>query len=160
MAKEKTVPVTVLTTLGDQVPTFEMPITLKKLDGSDVQFKVTCKALRKTEWAGHRDARQRALFEGMQAANKKAEELTAAGGDAPSYIETAIANIETYGAEAGIREGITLDAALILQFAEGWSLTEPLTAKTLELMEDKFGGSLGNIIGAYDKAIYQGRLGN
>ncbi|RYF07346.1 MAG: hypothetical protein EOO31_06800 [Comamonadaceae bacterium] len=158
MAKDKTVPVTVLKTLGGQAPSFDLPVSIKKLDGTKVELKIKAKALRKTEWAKCRDERQRAVFEGLQAANKTIQ--AAAEGETPTYLETAIANLETHGAEASVREGIALDAQMVLKFADGWSLDEPLTAEGLELLEDSFGGSLNEIIGSYDRAIYQGRLGN
>ncbi len=171
MAKEKTVPVTILKSLDDgQAPTFKLPITLQRLDGKKAKLTLTCNAMQKTEWAELRDERQRAVFERLKAAQAaqaaQGDAQPDAGDDgsgeaeAPSYLDTAIANIATHGMVASHREGAALDAALIMRFATGWSVTNPLNAESLALLEEKFGGSLSAILADYDRAILQGRLGN
>ncbi|MDA8521978.1 phage tail assembly chaperone [Acidovorax sp. NCPPB 4044] len=170
--KEKTVSVTNLKSLGEgQAPTFKLPIVLTKLDGKKVRLTFTCKALRKTEWAALRDERQRAVFESLKESQATSQgdrdpetgeedAETPETAEAASYLDTAIANIATHGMEASIRDAMAKDAALVLQFATAWSLTDELSADNLADLEQKFGGSLAKVCADYDRAIVQGRLGN
>jgi len=174
----KTVPVTVLKRLGTQAPTFDLPVTISKLDGGQVKLQINCKALRKTEWAKLRDANHRSILEAVlkrnpgdpaeqeEKAGEAATEPPADAADAPvdappeAGIDTALDDILSRGHEANVREGLGRDANLILQFATGWDLEDTFDGENLQLLEDEYGGSMIAILLAYETAIYQGRLGN
>lgn len=80
--------------------------------------------------------------------------------NALDFIERAMERITERGIEAGVRKNLADDAALILNFATGWDLEDDFTADSLADMEDQFSGFLGAALNAYDRAIYQGRVGN
>lgn len=136
--KQKSVPVTSLKTLGGAAPTFPLPVPVKLKDGSEAVVCFTAKALRKTEWAALRDAH---LGAGKVAAEVDAEPVPF------SFV-------------ASVGEDMRKGAELISKCAEGWDLEDAFTVANLVDMEDRFGGALGNFLGAYDGAIFQGRLGN
>jgi hypothetical protein len=170
--KQKSVPVARLVKLGTQAPTFDLPVSVFKLDGSRAELVLHCKAMRKTEWAAVRDRRQgQALQSALQSALSKAadpegqpepdaaEPLTAEA-EAERAVAVAMAELAIQGHQPKVREGLSMDAETVCEFATGWDLEDPFTAGGLMALEDEFGGSLSRILGAYDLAIYQGRLGN
>lgn len=152
--KLKSIPVTKLKKLGTQVPTFEMPVTITKLDGTRAEITFQCKAMRKAEWAKVRDARAAAALE---AVNKPAPVVEDAQG---TVISQAVQHLKARGFEATVIEGMARDAATITEFARGWDLEDEFNAESLVAMEDEFGGSLIATVTAFDAAIFQGRQGN
>lgn len=136
--KQKSIPVTSLKTLGGATPTFPLPVPVKLKNGSEAVVSFTAKALRKTEWAALRDAHS--------AAGQVTQEL-----DAEFKPFSFVASVG-----ADMRKG----AELVSQCAEGWDLEDAFTVASLVDLEDRFGGTLGNFLAAYDAAIFQGRLGN
>lgn len=138
MSKEKSVPVASIKSIRDSVPTFPLPLKLKRLDGTETEVEVTAKAMRKSEWAALRDAHM----------NVEKAEL-AEGEVAPPF-----SFVKAVGDD--IRKG----AALIVQCGTGWDLADPFTVDSLADLEDSFGGSLARFLSDYDAAIFQGRVGN
>lgn len=139
MAKEKTIPAASLSML-ESAPDFDLPVTI---DVRGKQHKITfhCKTYSKLEWAGIRDAGiDETLARGKERAQK-------AEGERPRLVEV-------------VRESMTSDAALVLRFATSWDLSDTLNADALTKLENMSGGALSSIVGAYEMAIYQGRLGN
>lgn len=136
--KQKSVPVTSLKTLGGEVPTFPLPVPVKLKDGSEAVVHFTAKALRKTEWAALRDAHA--------GADPVAQELDA--------------EPTPFSFVASVGDDMRKGAELVSKCAQGWDLEDAFTVANLVDMEDRFGGSLGNFLAAYDGAIFQGRLGN
>jgi transcriptional regulator with XRE-family HTH domain len=59
-----------------------------------------------------------------------------------------------------VARAITANASLAMEFVTGWSLTDDFNLANLEDLEDRFGDTLDRLIKAYDKAVYQGQLGN
>lgn len=138
--KQKSIPVTRLKSLGDVAPEFRLPVTIHRLDGSEVSIAFTAKALRKTEWAAMRDA----LLSPDQDADQAVE-----AAPAPKFSFLAVVGGE-------MKKGTDL----LLSFATGWDLEDDFSAATLVDMEDRFAGSLSAALTAYDAAIFHGRLGN
>lgn len=141
-AKQKSVPVTSLKSLGNASPEFRLPVSIPSLDGSEITITLTVKALRKTEWAALRD------------------ELAA-----PAPVDEAGSDSEAESApKFSFRSFVDGDmkkaAELLLRFAIGWDLEDDFNAESLVEMEDRFGGSLGAVVNAYHEAIFRGRLGN
>lgn len=152
----KSIPVTQLVKLGGQAPTFELPVTIGKLDGTSEVVTLPCKAMRKTEWAALRDAHHRALLE------QSVKPAEAADADAPEgqSISAVLQGLAQSGHEASIRKGLERDADLVLTFVSPEAMAEGIDAQFLMGLEDAYGGSLSAILLAYDLAIYHGRLGN
>lgn len=141
MAKSK--PLTLLKSLDGQAVTFDVPVELQRLDGSRAKIVFHCQAFGKRAWA---QAQQRH----MDALRAREEALDADGGDeaAPKRLDEQV--------DAAIVE----NAKLVREFATGWSLSDPFTQENLEDLEDRFGGTLAQLAAAYDRAVYQGQLGN
>jgi len=174
--KVKSIPAIVIKRLGSQAPKFTLAVPITLLDGTLAQVNLDCKALRKTEWAKLRDDVYRNSLQSAQAAlepakeepaadakpakGKKAAPAPAAEPAAPSFIQEAMDRIAERGMEAGVRDGLKNDTKLIMQFAEGWDLEDEFTEANLQALEDEFGGTMVAAVQAYDRAIYQGRLGN
>lgn len=139
MAKDKTIPAASLSFL-DVAPEFDLPVTL---DIRGKQHKITfrCKSHTKIEWAEVRDAGVDDAIERQKARKEKASEERARLVDV-------------------VRENIASDADLVLQFAIGWDLSDPLNRETLTKMDNICGGALAATVAAYEAAIFQGRLGN
>jgi hypothetical protein len=137
--------------LGSQAIQFPLPITVKKLDGSEAVVTFTCKAMRKTAWAKARDQHQQAML------RNAADTVQVARPTEPDALADYVG---AHGVHSVVARGLKTDADLVLQFACGWDLSDPLTADSLSLLEDEFGGTLGRLLAAYEAAIYQGRLGN
>lgn len=151
--KPKSIPASSLKTLGDQVPTFELPVAFKRLDGSEFSITFHAKGMRKTEWAAVKDAFRKNIAD-VEAAKTGAE------GDAPATEAEAPAPAAEFSLAKVVGEGLARSADLVTEFATGWELTDPFGVETLADLEDRFGGSLNRIVEAYDAATFQGRLGN
>lgn len=137
MAKEKTVPVATIKSMADEIPTFPLPLKIKRLNGTETQVEVTAKAMRKSEWAALRDA------------HMNIDQAGSPDGEAPQFSYVRLV-------EDDIRKG----AELIAKCGTGWDLADPFTADSLAELEDAFGGTLARFLGDYDAAIFQGRVGN
>ncbi len=137
MAKDKSVPVASIKSLAGEVPTFPLPLKLKRLDGTEAEVEVTAKAMRKSEWAALRDAH-------MNPEKAEGEE-----GEAPRF---------SYAKAVG--EDMRKGAELIAKCGTGWDLSDPFNADSLVDLEDAFAGTLVRFLGDYDAAIFQGRVGN
>lgn len=157
--KQKSIPAASLRTLGNRAATFTMPVTVNTVDGSPIKLTLTCKALRKTEWAKLRDDRQRAAMEAVLSPAPEAEGGATESAER-SPVADALAAIAKRGHEANVRDGLARDAETILSFATGWDLEDDFTQENLQALEDEFGGALMAVLHAYDTAIYQGRVGN
>ncbi len=139
MSKDKTIPAASLSML-ESAPDFDLPVTI---DVRGKQHKITfhCKTHSKLEWAEIRDT---GIDETLARGKERAEKTD---GERKRLVEV-------------VREGMSADAALVLQFATGWDLSDTLNADALTKLENMSGGALGSIVSAYEMAIYQGRLGN
>lgn len=147
----KTVQPIKLKSLADgQAVTFPLTLQLKRLDGALLELTLTMKAHGKRAWSAIKD-KFYADLRADAAARTAAEEGKDA--DAAELDETA-----TLASRVG--RSIENDARLVLQIAKGWDVDDEFTAESLEELEDRFGGALGEIVTRYDRAIYQGQLGN
>lgn len=164
-AIQKTKPV-VKVSLNDPVPDFPLTVTLTLLSGEEAQMTLTCRHLRRTEWAAIRDARSLA---DIQAKNKPkdpaASEQPPADGDPDAEeADKKPFDVAAYFAENGVKKLVTEQLAsgaeLVMSFATGWDLAEPFDAANLAALEDKHAGAMRQMVSAYDVAIHQGRLGN
>lgn len=142
--KKQPVPVTSLETMGDKSPSFSLPVTIKRLDGSEFVLTFQAQGMRKTEWAGIKDTFRKAIAD-EEAAKARGEE----GVPAPEF---SLAKV--------VGDGAARSAELVMKFATGWELTDAFSVATLADLEDRFGGSLNLVMEAYDQATFQGRLGN
>lgn len=177
MATEKTKPAVKLL-LGSQAISFPLPVTIKRLDGTEVYLTFTAKAQLKTEWAKVKDAHQAALLQAKTARVPTAG-ATAPTPDAPTPADTdpptpadqsaapaaeqpfdIAAFFAKHGTESLVLLGLDNDAELTLKAVTGWDLEDDFTDVNLKRLEDEFGGALSQVIQAYDLAIFQGRLGN
>ena len=137
MAKEKTVPAFSIKSMADEIPTFALPLKIKRLNGTETEVDVTSKAMRKSEWAALRDA------------HMTVEKVEQVEGEAPRFsFAKAVADDMRKGAE------------LIAKCGTGWDLSDPFTADAIAELEDTFGGTLARFLSDYDAAIFHGRLGN
>lgn len=140
---QKSIPAAVLKSIDDIAPTFDMPVTIQ-VRGQEHVINVQCKALPKLEWAEIRD---KANEEARARSEQRIEAASEEGGE-----KIKIANV--------VRDGMSADSALVMEFAIGWDFSDPLSVESLIKLENKCGGAIGAIIGKYEVAIYQGRLGN
>jgi hypothetical protein len=147
--------------LTDPVPDFPVTVTLSLLNGDQATLAVTCRHLRKTQWAAIRDAHTVA---DLQAKNKPKDPPAENPAAEADVADKAPFDVAAYfadnGVEKTVKEQLASGAALVLSFATGWDLAEPLDADNLCALEDKHGGAMRQIVAAYDMAIHQGRLGN
>lgn len=137
MAKEKTVPAFSIKSMADEIPTFPLPLKIKRLNGTETEVEVTAKAMRKTEWAALRDA------------HMNPEKVTPEDGETPRFSFV-----------AAVAEDMRKGAELIAKCGTGWDLADPFTADAIAELEDTFGGTLARFLSDYDAAIFHGRLGN
>lgn len=142
---EKVKALTELKTLDGQAATFTLPVTLTRLDGSNVKVIFTCQAHGKRSWS---KAKQRHIDKILASKKEQQEQVDADGAEVPVRLEEAI------------DRAISANAGLVMEFATGWSLTDDFNLKNLEDLEDRFGNTLDQLIKAMDKAVYQGQLGN
>lgn len=181
-AKKDTVPVFVLKRLGSQAPEFDMPVDIQKLDGTPARLTLRCKALKKTEWAGIKDARQREAIEATlnakvaaetKAQDKPASDEKATKGkakpkapaadipkDANALREVVLRTFDENTLTSAVNDALKTDASLVLKFAIGWDLEDEFTAANLEALENEFAGSLEAAANAYNLAVFHGRVGN
>lgn len=144
----KSVQPTKLKTLAAGQPaTFPMPVQLQCLDGTPVELTLTMQVHGKRSWSKLKDA----FYEGLR--KEAAERISAAEAGANDAGDTG-------GLEPRVSRSIANDARLVAQIAKGWDLEDPFTIAALEELEDRFGGALTDIVSRYDRAIYQGQLGN
>lgn len=140
MSKEKSIPAAKLKLL-DAAPDFDLPVTIN-VRGTEDKVTITCKTFGKLEWAAVRD-------ENADEAKARSDERSKAIEGGARLRMTEI-----------VREGMAADSAIVMKFAVDWDFSEPLNAESLAKLENMAGGSLAAIVGAYEAAIYQGRLGN
>lgn len=161
---EKSVQPTKLKTLAKgQAASFPLTILLQRLDGPQVELTVTFAAHGKRAWSKIKDE-----FYGRLRAEAAARVVAAdTPAIAPEDLDSSPVQVEPitdvddpYTLAARVGKAIANDAHLVLQIAKGWDLEDPFTAENLENLEDQFGGALTSIVNAYDRAIYQGQLGN
>ena len=131
---------TLLKSLDGQAVTFKIPLELQCLDGSRSKVVFTCKAYGKRAWA---KAQQRHI-DALRARRDEKDEEAEDAARVDDMVDGAI----------------TENAKLVLEFATGWNLSDEFTQENLEELEDRFGGALAQLASAYDKAVYQGQLGN
>lgn len=137
MAKEKTIPVSSIKSMAGEIPTFALPLKIKRLNGTETEVEVTAKAMRKSEWAALRDA------------HMAVEKVEQEEGAAPRFsFAKAVGDDMRKGAE------------LIAKCGTGWDLADPFTVDSLAEIEDAFGGTLARFLSDYDAAIFYGRVGN
>jgi hypothetical protein len=181
-AKKDTVPVFVLKRLGSQAPEFDMPVDIQKLDGTPARLTLRCKALKKTEWAGIKDARQREAIEATlnakvaadtNAQEKPASEENATKGkakakapaaetpkDASALREVVLRTFDENTLTSAVNDALKTDASLVLKFAIGWDLEDEFSVENLQALENEFAGSLEAAANAYNLAVFHGRVGN
>lgn len=144
---QKSIPAVILKSIDDIPPEFSMPVPIPLRVGGTATITLQCRALTKTEWAAIRDRYTADLQARAEARiNPKPSDT---GAPAP-----------TISMASAVRDGLENNAALVLEFATGWDLADPLDAQSVKRLEDKSGGALQAIVSHYEAAIYQSRLGN
>ncbi|CAN7521390.1 phage tail assembly chaperone [Acidovorax sp. LjRoot74] len=149
-------PVKLKSLKGGQASEFPLTIPVQRLDGVVMELSITFHAFGKKAWTTIKDE----FHEKLRAdAAARAAALVAPAGDAQA-VDAAPAEPEPIKLAPRVSKGIENDASLVLQIAKGWDLEDEFNAENLQDLEDRFGGALTAIVNAYDKAIYQGQLGN
>jgi hypothetical protein len=179
-AKKDPVPVFVLKRLGSQAPEFDMPVDIQKLDGTPARLTLRCKALKKTEWAGIKDARQREAIEATLKADETTEERKPvqtskkSGGkgkdaeraETPQVVDRAemraavLKTLAENGFSAAVDKALEADTTIVMKFAIGWELEDEFSAANITALDNEFAGSMEAILNAYDRAIFRGQVGN
>ena len=135
--KQKSVAVASLKILGGIAPEFDLPVSVRRLDGTTVDLKLRGKGQRKSDWLAARDQHLQEI----------------AGNDQP------VADGEFSFAK--LIGGKTKEAAeLVCKGVVGWDLEDAFSADNLVELEDVLPGSVSAILTAYDAAMFHGRLGN
>ena len=143
--KQKSIPASSIKSIDDlNTATFDMPVDVNLKSGKPIQITLQCKALGKTEWAEIRD---KANDEARERSEKRIEAATD-----ENAKSIRIADV--------VRDTMAAEAALVTEFATGWDFTDELTVESLKRLENKCGGSISAMIGKFEVAIYQGRVGN
>lgn len=179
-SKKEPVAVFILKRLGAQAPEFDLPVDIQKLDGTPARLVLRCKALRKTEWAAIKDARQRELIESTldtkvaaeadavaasdkapKRGRKKAADATDdTPKDANALREVVLRTFDENSLVGAVNDALKADAALVLKFAIGWELEDEFNEQNLGALEDEFAGAMETAINAYDRAVFRGQVGN
>lgn len=155
MSAPKTKAATELQSLNGQVPIFPVPLDLQRFDGETVRVTIHCKAFPKRVWARMRREHVDAVLaeeRELQAADKAAAEAAAAEGEAAKPGMPRLDEL--------MDRGVQRDGVFFAQVAQSWSLPEPCDAEGLMTLDDNFGDALTRLLEAYERAIYQGQLGN
>lgn len=145
---KKSVAVTMLASLGAQAATFPVHLDLQRLDGETVRVTVTCKTYGKRAWAKMR----REHMEYVQAEEEAAEKAAQAAADGAKRPIPRLDEI--------LERGMHRDSVLLARVAQSWTLPEDCDAEGLAQLEDEFGGALNKLMDGYERAVYQGQLGN
>ena len=152
--KAKSKPATELKSTNGQAVTFPVTLELDRLDGERVQITFQCKFKGKRAWSKER----REYLDSLRAIDAEAAADAAKGAEAsppqPGRPLTARPLDEL------VADGIERDAALVAKVVNGWSLPEECNADSLADLDDNFGGALRKLLDKYERAIYQGLLGN
>lgn len=143
----KSIPAVILKSIDDIAPEFSMPVPIPLRVGGTATITLQCRALAKTEWAAIRDRYNADLQARAEARINR--EPSESGVPAPSFSMASAVN-----------DGLENNAALVLEFATGWDLADPLNEQSVKRLEDKSGGALQAFVAHYETAIYQSRLGN
>ena len=180
-SKKDPVPVFVIKRLGGQAPEFDMPVEIRKLDGTPASLTFRCKALKKTEWAAIKDARQReaieatlnekeaagsAAVEPQEKAPKRGARKPKAGteAEAPATAkalrEVVLRTFDENSLLSAVKDALKTDASLVEKFAIGWELEDEFNTANLEALENEFAGSLEAAINAYARAVFRGQVKN
>lgn len=147
---KKSIPAFVLKSIDDIAPEFDLPAQVPLRKGGTTTITLQCLALGKVEWAEVRDRENDAAEERREQRVQTAVQATM--DDQAARPKVRIADVA--------RDEMEHQATLVMEFATGWDLSDPLTKESLLRLENKSGGTLAAIINAYELAIYQGRLGN
>lgn len=145
-SKQTSKPASELKSTSGQAVTFDVPLELTRLDGELVTLTMTCRFKTKREWSKVR----RAYADELRALSQSAVADATSEGAAP-VLRTIDMLVE---------EGINRDAALVHQVIAGWSLPQECTVEALADLEDHFSGALNMFLEKYERAVYQGELGN
>ncbi|QIL73284.1 hypothetical protein G7048_24810 [Diaphorobacter sp. HDW4B] len=140
MAKEKSVSVLSLKLMAGKLPTFNLPVKVKNLDGEEFTINFTAKAQKKSEWAKVRDEYRTAVT-GEETEDKKTEKAE-------------------FSFAALVGDGMKQAAELAVKCLNGWQLEDEFNVDALIALEDQCGGSLAAALQAYDAALFSGRVGN
>ena len=163
MSEKSIQPIKLKTLAKGQAASFPLTIPLQRLDGVPLQLTVTFAAHGKRAWSKIKDEFY-AQLRADAAARVAAEDtpaVTIEHLDGTTETVDAITEADDTHTLAGrVGKAIANDAQLVLQIAKGWDLEDPFTTESLEDLEDQFGGALTAMVNAYDRAIYQGQLGN
>ena len=151
---KKSVAVTMLASLGAQAATFPVHLDLQRLDGEMVRVTVTCKTYGKKAWAKMRREHME-FVQAEEEAAEKAAQAAAAGATADGAGKRPIPRVDEI-----LERGMHRDSLLLARIAQSWSLPDECDADGLERLEDEFGGALNKLLEGYERAVYQGQLGN
>ena len=156
-------PIKLKTLAKGQAASFPLTIPLQRLDGVPLELTVTFAAHGKRAWSKIKDEFYGRLRAEAAARVTAAETpaITIEHLDGTTEAVGAITEADDAHTLAGrVSKAIANDVNLVLQIAKGWDLEDPFTTESLEDLEDQFGGALTAMVSAYDRAIYQGQLGN
>lgn len=150
--KAKSKPATELKSTNGQAVTFPVKLELERLDGERVQITFQCKFKGKRAWSKER----REYLDALRAIDAAAD----AAADAVDESAEARPPQRRRPLDELVAEGIERDAEMVAKVVTGWSLPEECNADSLADLDDNFGGALRKFLDKYERAIYQGLLGN
>lgn len=141
-------PVTELKSTNGQAVTFPVKLELERLDGERVQITFQCKFKGKRAWSKER----REYLDALRAIDDAADAVDESAEARPPQRRRPLDEL--------VAEGIERDAEMVAKVVTGWSLPEECNADSLADLDDNFGGALRKFLDKYERAIYQGLLGN
>jgi hypothetical protein len=135
--------------LGNNPKDFKRPVHVVKFDGAKDSITFTFIYRDKRQFAALLDERAGATRAKDEAAVAAAKELDDAGGTpAPVSIHDNYLEWSKDSAEK------------VLQIANAWDLSEPLSVENLQQLEDEFPGALEEIQSVYQKSVAEVRVKN
>ena len=146
--KAKSKPATELKSTNGQAVTFPVKLELDRLDGERVQITFQCKFKGKRAWSKER----REYLDALRAIDAAADAVDESAETRPPQRRRPLDEL--------VAEGIERDAEMVAKVVTGWSLPEECNADSLADLDDNFGGALRKFLDKYERAIYQGLLGN
>ncbi len=132
----KSIAASSIKSLGGAAPTFELPVTIARRDGTNAVITLQAKGMRKSEWAALRDEHLKVLRET----------------DKPMEVDFSFAALVGERAKEAL--------SVVLKGAAGWDLDDDFTTENLAELEDVIPGSVQAMLVALDSALFHGRLGN
>lgn len=132
------------------------PVVIEVSDLNGTEFSITFDGIARTQktWAKERDAMIAEASAKIKAAEEKPKKKAKAG-----EVEE-VAEIDADAFLKYVTERMTSEAKLTFKMASGWSLDEAFNIENMEVLEDRFPGSVAQLHDKYNAAIFGNRRKN